>query len=114
MTNEQRIKELQLRASIERELADQPKGVVELLASQIAKVSSGRAHVYGTASAPTTTELLDDLWHSPVGKDLKEVLAQKEAESAATGGAAGTLATIMAIKDPARRMEAARKAGLNY
>lgn len=112
MTNEQRIRELELRVSIERELADQPKGVVDILASQIAKVASGRAHVFGTAVAPATKELLDELWHSPVGQDLKDVLAQKEAESATARGAADTLATIMAIKDPASRIAAARAAGL--
>ena len=113
MDNDQKIKMLELRIAAERELHDIPSGARDILVSQISKVSSGKAHIFGTAKAPSTTELLDELWFSPVGRDLRELLDTKEAEGAAPTTQEAKLAEIAKLP-PAQRLQKAREMGLTY
>lgn len=112
MTHEQRIRELELRIAVERELTGIPAGARDILVSQISKVPAGRAHVLGTAKEPTTTELLDELWHSPVGRDLRELLDAQEGEVEPDSHEA-KLVEINKLTGAAK-INAARALGLNF
>lgn len=112
LNHEQRIRELTLRIAVERELTGIPAGARDILVSQIAKVPAGRAHVLGTEKEPSAKELLDELWHSPVGRDLRELLDAQEGQ-VEPDSAEAQLAELNKLP-PAQRLTEARKRGLKF
>ncbi len=85
MTNEQKIRELELELelciAVERELRGIPRGARDILAGQIAKVSCGKGHIYGAAEAFSASEPIGELWHSPESHDLRELLDTQAGEA---------------------------------
>ena len=116
MTNEQRIKLLNLKIDLDEHLRDTvpQKGAREFLWEAIEEAPSAKAHVMGTMPAPDLRELADEVWATPTGQRLREVLEQHEAaqEAAHTSDRNRKLAEIRAIANPGARINALRKAGL--
>ena len=115
MNNEQQIKLLRLQVALDEHLRDivQEKGAREFLLEAIEEAPSAKAHVRGTLPAPDPRELADEVWATPTGQRLREVLELHEAaqEAAHTSDRDRKLAEIQAITDPRARINAARKEG---
>lgn len=113
LSNDQKIKELELRLAAQTALGDLPSKARDILLDQIANTPAGRAHILGTAPAPSPRELVDALWAGSVGRDLSEVLAAKEAEGTQATTREAQLAEIAKLP-PLQRITAARAAGLDF
>ena len=116
MTNEQHIKLLNLRMALDDRLREEvsQKGAREFLLDAISEAPSAKAHVFGTLAAPDARELADEVWATPTGQELRELLDKHEAAQteANTSDRARKLAEIQAISNPRMRINELRKAGL--
>ena len=115
MNNEQQIKLLRLQVALDEHLRGivREKGARQFLLDAVTDAPSAKAHVRGTLPPPDLRELADEVWATPIGQRLREVLEQHEAaqEAAHTSDRDRKLAEIQAITDPRARINAARKAG---
>ena len=115
MTNDQMKKLLKTRVAAERALRGQglPNKAIDLLAEKLMDAPSVKAHVQGTAPAPTTDEMLAEVWATQTGQDLRAVLDAHEEDTRSDEARQreAELAEIAKLP-PAARMAAARKLGI--
>jgi hypothetical protein len=114
MNSDQKLKEAQLRATADRQLArDVPNTRArDILLDQIASAPSARAYILGNAPAPDAAELVGDLWGTAAGQNLRDVLDSNDEAVEGQTDRAAEIERINAISDPALKMTAARRAGL--
>ncbi|WP_139214989.1 hypothetical protein [Palleronia marisminoris] len=111
LTPERQMRLLQAQARADRKLTNYPDRLRDILLGAVLDTPSGRAFVLGTAEIPGDDELIDELWSTSTGVDLRAILEDHQA-SAPANAAEAAKAEILAIQNPAQRMAAARRAGI--
>lgn len=112
LTTAQKLKLAELRVIADRALHNLPERARDMLITSIIETPSGQDHVFGDLAAPSPDTLIAELWATPRGRDLGEILEAHKAERVLEDSAELKLAQIMKIQNPAARIAAAREAGL--
>jgi len=114
MNSDQKLKEAQLRAVVDRQLSNHVPNTKarDILLDQITSTPSARAYIFGSAPAPDAAELVGDLWATSAGQNLRDVLDSNDGTAEGQTDRAAEIERINAITDPSERMTAARRAGL--
>lgn len=114
LTYVQKYKLSEARRVLDRALPDVPRSALDMMvdAGALAQCPSVKAHIHGTQPLPTEEELADEIWHTTGGRDMRIVLDTPREDT--PSDEATKIAEIAKIEDPARRMAAARAAGLTY
>ena len=113
MTPEQKLKEAEVRAQFDRSLGEYPENVRDFLLTGIKESGVAKSYILGNGAMPSKQELTEDIWLTPTGKDLKEILEDREGhqKSKDQSSREQKLAEIQKLP-PAERISAARKEGL--
>jgi len=117
MTERTDLKLYRLREQADRALADHPTGIRDLLLDALLDCPAAAAHVKGNAPAPSAEELVSELWLTKRGGEVKALVEEAReyrADNTSGSDTAKELERIRSITDPARRIAAARAAGLAY